>query len=116
MDNVTILHNPRCTKSCATLALLEARGLQPRIVDYLTHPPTAAELKEILGKLGIGARELVRKEEAEYRDLRLHDKDIDDDALIAAMRAHPRLIQRPIVLANGKAAVGRPPEAILDIL
>lgn len=116
MDDVTILHNPRCTKSRATLALLVARGLQPRIVDYLTHPPTVAELKEILGKLGFRARELVRKEEAEYQDLQLDAEDIDDDALIAAMHAHPHLIQRPIVLANGKAAIGRPPEAILDIL
>ncbi|MEP6882966.1 MAG: arsenate reductase (glutaredoxin) [Dokdonella sp.] len=116
LDNVIILHNPRCTKSRATLALLEARGLQPRIVDYLTHPPTAAELREILGKLGFRARELVRKEEAEYQDLQLDAEDIDDDALIAAMHAHPHLIQRPIVLANGKAAIGRPPEAILDIL
>ncbi|MEO7935796.1 MAG: arsenate reductase (glutaredoxin) [Dokdonella sp.] len=116
MDDVTILHNPRCTKSRATLALLEARGIQPRIVDYLSEPPTAAELKEILGKLGVGARELMRKEESEYQGLRLDAVDLDEDALIAAMRAHPRLIQRPIVLANGKAAVGRPPEAILDIL
>lgn len=116
LDEVTILHNPRCTKSRATLALLEARGFQPRIVDYLTHPPTAGELKEILRKLGFGARELLRKEEAAYRDLRLDVEGIDEDTLIAAMRAHPNLIQRPIVLANGKAAVGRPPEAILDIL
>lgn len=116
LDDVTILHNPRCTKSRATLALLEERGIQPRIVDYLSEPPTATELKEILGKLGIGARELMRREEPEYRELGLDAKELDEDALIEAMRAHPRLIQRPIVLANGKAALGRPPEAILEIL
>ena len=116
MDDVTILHNPRCTKSRATLALLEERGIQPRIVDYLNDPPTALEIKEILGKLGFGARELLRKEEPEYQDLQLAVEDLPEDVLIAAMHAHPRLIQRPIVLANGKAAVGRPPEAILAIL
>ena len=116
LDDVTILHNPRCTKSRETLALLVDRGLQPRIVDYMSEPPTAAGLKEILGKLGIGARELMRKDEPEYRQLQLDAEGLDDDALISAMRTHPRLIQRPIVLANGKAAIGRPPETILDIL
>ena len=116
LDDVTILHNPRCTKSRETLALLQARDINPLVIDYLARPPSVSELKEILGKLGIAARELVRKDEPEYRNLGLHDEAIDEDALIAAMHAHPRLIQRPIVLANGKAAVGRPPEAILDIL
>lgn len=116
LDDVTILHNPRCTKSRETLALLQAREINPLVIDYLARPPSVSELKEILGKLGIAARELVRKDEPEYRNLGLHDETIGEDALIAAMHAHPRLIQRPIVLANGKAAVGRPPEAILDIL
>lgn len=116
MNDVTILHNPRCTKSRATLALLRDRGIEPRIVDYLSDPPSAVELEEILGKLGFAARELMRKDETDYRELGLDAADLDEGTLIAAMQAHPRLIQRPIVLANGKVAIGRPPEAVLEIL
>lgn len=116
MDDATILHNPGCTESRATLALQDARGIQPRIVDYLREPPTATELKENPGKLGIGARERMRKEEPENLGLRLDPEELDEDALIAAMRANQLLIKRPFVLANGKAAIGRPPEAILGIL
>jgi arsenate reductase (glutaredoxin) len=116
LNDVTILHNPRCSKFRATLALLTERGIQPRIVDYLGNPPSRKELKVILGLLGISAGELIRKEEAEYRQLGLDAADVGEGDLIAAMQAHPRLIQRPIVLANNKAALGRPPEAVLDIL
>jgi arsenate reductase (glutaredoxin) len=116
LNDVTILHNPRCSKSRATLALLSERGIQPRIIDYLENPPSRKELKTILGLLGISAAELIRKEETEYRQLGLGATDIGESDLIAAMQAHPRLIQRPIVLANNKAALGRPPEAVLDIL
>jgi arsenate reductase (glutaredoxin) len=116
LNDVTILHNPRCSKSRATLALLTERGIQPRVVDYLGNPLSFAELEKILCLLGIPARELMRKEEAEYRQLGLDAADLAESALIAAMQAHPRLIQRPIVIANNKAALGRPPEAVLDIL
>lgn len=113
---VRIYHNPRCSKSRATLALLEERGIEPDIVRYLDSPPSAEELRQVLDLLGRSPRELMRKGEAEYRELGLADEGLDDDALIAAMVAHPKLIERPVVLANGKAAVGRPPESVLDIL
>lgn len=113
---IRILHNPRCSKSRATLALLQERGIEPEITLYLEEPPDAAELRALLGQLGLTARQLMRKGEAEYRELGLSDESLSESALIAAMAAHPRLIERPIVLANGKAALGRPPEAVLDIL
>lgn len=114
--SVTIYHNPRCSKSRQTLALLRDRGIEPEIVEYLDTPPDAAQIKTILGLLAMGPRDLMRKKEAPYRDAGLDDPSLDDDALVAAMVAHPILMERPIVLANGKAAVGRPPEAVLDIL
>ena len=113
---VRILHNPRCSKSRATLALLQDRGHHPEIQLYLESPPDHQELKSILGKLGMNARELMRRGESEYAMLSLADESLSEDELIAAMVAHPRLIERPIVLANGKAAIGRPPESVLDIL
>jgi arsenate reductase len=116
MADVTILHNPRCSKSRETLALLEQQGLQPRIVEYLVDAPSAAELGRILDLLGIEPRALMRRNEAEYADLGLDDPALDRAALIDAMHRHPRLIERPIVLANGRAAIGRPPEAVLAIL
>jgi arsenate reductase len=114
--SVTIFHNPRCSKSRATLALLQERGIEPEVRLYLENPPDEAELSALLGLLGRSPRELMRKGEAEYREQGLADSALDDEALIAAMAATPRLIERPIVLANGKAALGRPPEAVLDIL
>lgn len=116
MVTVQILHNPRCSKSRATLALLEAHGIRPRIRLYLEDPPSATELRDLLRLLGRTARELMRKGEPEYRELGLNDAGLDETRLVEAMAQHPRLIERPIVLANGKAAVGRPPEAVLDIL
>jgi arsenate reductase len=113
---VTIYHNPRCSKSRATLALLEERGIEPRIVRYLETPPSATELKKVLKALGIRPRALLRTGEAEYRELDLGRDELDDAALIRAMLAHPRLIQRPIVIADGKARIGRPPESVLEIL
>ena len=113
---VTIYHNPRCSKSRATLALLEERGIEPRIVRYLETPPTADELREVLAALRIEPRALLRKGEAEYRELDLGRDSLGDDALIDAMATHPRLIERPIVLAGGQARIGRPPEAVLEIL
>jgi arsenate reductase len=113
---VTIYHNPRCSKSRQTLALLEERGIAPRIVDYLKTPPSAAELKGILKTLGLRPRDLMRKGEPRYAELGLKDRDLDDDALIALMVANPILIERPIVLSGGNAAIGRPPESVLEIL
>jgi arsenate reductase len=113
---VTIYHNPRCSKSRATLALIEARGIKPKIVDYLKTPPSAAELKAILRKLGLKARDVLRAGEPIYAELGLEDRDLDDDALIALMVKNPILIERPIIVAGNKAAVGRPPENVLAIL
>lgn len=114
--SVRILHNPRCSKSRATLALLTERGITPEIIAYLEHPPSETELSQILGLLDRTPRELMRKGEAEYRALELADESLDKSTLIKAMVANPNLIERPIVLANGKAAIGRPPEAVLEIL
>jgi arsenate reductase (glutaredoxin) len=113
---VTIYHNPRCSKSRATLALLEEKGVTPRIVDYLKEPPSAAELKRILKKLGLKPRDIVRKGESVYAELGLNDKDLEDDELLALMVENPILIERPIVVSGEKAAIGRPPESVLKIL
>jgi arsenate reductase len=113
---VTIYHNPRCSKSRATLALLEARGIKPKIVDYLKTPPSAAELKAILRKLGLTPRDILRTSETVYAELKLEDQELDDDALVALMVKNPILIERPIVVAGSKAAVGRPPENVFAIL
>ena len=114
--SVTIYHNPRCSKSRQTLALLRDNGVEPTIIEYLQTPPSAAELTKILGQLGRRPRELMRRKEAEYKANGLDDDGLSDTDLIAAMVAHPKLIERPIVLANGKAALGRPPESVLAIL
>lgn len=113
---ITIFHNPRCSKSRTTLSLLQDQGIEPEIRLYLQDPPDAAEIAEILSLLGKSPRELMRKGEAEYREQGLNDEGLDNKTLIAAMTATPKLIERPIVLANGKAAVGRPPESVLEIL
>ena len=113
---VTIYHNPRCSKSRETLALLEAKGVTPRVVEYLKTPPSAAELKAILKMLGLKPRDLMRKGEPRYAELGLKDRNLDDDALIALMAANPILIERPIVVSGKKAVIGRPPEKVLEIL
>lgn len=116
MNDVVILHNPRCSKSRETLTLIQSRGIAPRIVDYVSSPPSMAELENILDLLGVDARSIMRRDEPEYAELGLDDAALSRQQLIAAMHAHPRLIQRPIVLANGKAALGRPPQNVLEIL
>ena len=113
---IRIFHNPRCSKSRATLAALQERGIEPEITLYLESPPDADEIRSILQKLGLTARELMRKGEAEYREQGLADESLTEDELIAAMVASPRLIERPIVFANGRAAIGRPLEAVIEIL
>ncbi len=114
--NVTIYHNPRCSKSRQTLALLQERNIAPEIVEYLKSAPNASQLRDILTKLGVGPRDIMRKGEAVYKDHGLADASLSDDDLIAAMVADPILIERPIVVAGDKAALGRPPEAVLKII
>ncbi|HLQ24389.1 MAG TPA: arsenate reductase (glutaredoxin) [Acidiferrobacterales bacterium] len=111
-----IYHNPKCAKSRQTLQLLERRGIKPKIIEYLKTPPSKTEMKKILELLGLEPRELMRKQEPEYAEAGLNNAGLTRDALINAMLAHPKLIERPIVLANGKAALGRPPENVLKIL
>jgi arsenate reductase len=113
---VTLYHNPKCATSRATLALLEKHGIQPKVIEYLKTPPTKAELKALLQMLDMQPRDLIRKKEGEYKDAGLDDPGLTASALIDAMIAHPRLIERPIVVAGRKAAVGRPPENVLRIL
>ena len=113
---VQILHNPRCSKSRATLELLRQNGIEPEVILYLETPPDAKQLKSILGKLGMRPRELMRKGQQEYREMGLDSTQLGDEALVEAMIRAPILIERPIVLANGKARIGRPPEAVLQIL
>lgn len=114
--SVIIYHNPRCSKSRATLQLLKEKGIEPTIIEYLKTPPGTEQLDAILRKLGMEPRQLMRTKEAEYREAELDDDTLDRAALIQAMVDHPKLIERPIVLANDKAAIGRPPENVLEIL
>jgi arsenate reductase len=116
MTELTLYHNPRCSKSRSALELLEARGLKPTVVRYLETPPSAAELKQILAGLGISPRQLLRSGEDEYKSLNLADPAVTDAAIIDAMVAHPRLIERPILVAGDVAVIGRPPEKVLEIL
>ncbi len=114
--SVKIYHNPRCSKSRQTLQLLQENGVEPEIIEYLKTPPTAKQLDEILNLLDKQPRELMRRNEQEYKATGMNDETLNREALIAGMVASPKLIERPIVLANGKAAIGRPPESVLDIL
>lgn len=114
--SISLYHNPRCSKSRQALALLESHGIQPELVLYLDTPPSAAALRQVLQKLGVSARQLLRTGEAEYRELGLADTSLSEAALIAAMCAHPRLIERPIAIASNRAVLGRPPENVLALL
>ena len=114
--SVKIYHNPRCSKSRQTLQLLQDHAVEPQIVEYLKTPPSAAELRKVLQMLGIGPRELMRKKEPEYKQSGADNPELSDAQLIDLMIAHPKLIERPIVINDGKAALGRPPEQVLDIL
>ncbi|GAA4867106.1 arsenate reductase (glutaredoxin) [Luteimonas vadosa] len=116
MSKNLLLHNPRCSKSRAALALLQERHVEFEVVPYLEAPPTPARLRDLLRKLGIGARDLLRTGEAEYAALGLADPTLDDEAIIRAMAAHPRLIERPVFVRDGRAVIGRPPERVLDLL
>ncbi len=111
---VTIYHNPRCNTSRKTLALLEKKGVKPEVVEYLKTPPSAAKLRELLKMLNLTPRQLLRKKEA--KEAGLDKPGLTDAELIAGMVKHPIVIERPIVVKGGKAALGRPPEAVLKIL
>lgn len=111
----TIYHNPRCSKSRATLELLHQNNIEPEIVLYLETPPDRQALTEILTMLNMPARELLRKGEDAYKTENLADPALSDDDLIAAMLNHPRLIERPIVIHDNKARIGRPPEQVLEL-
>ncbi len=114
--SVEIYHNPRCSKSRQTLQVLKDHGIEPDVVEYLKTPPDRAMLERILDMLGMQPRDLMRKKEPEYKALNLSDPALNRDQLIDAMLAHPKLIERPIVINNGKAAIGRPPEKVLEII
>lgn len=116
MSQISLFHNPRCSKSRGALELLEERGIQAEIIRYLETPPSATELKALLGKLGIGARQLLRTGEDEYKTLDLANPALSDEQLIEAMASHPKLIERPILIVGDKAVIGRPPEKVLEIL
>ncbi len=115
MSNITLWHNPRCSKSRNAAALLEEKGIEAEVIKYLDTPPTKEELKIVLSQLGISARELMRTKEEIYKELNLNALD-DDEKLIEAMVANPKLIERPIVIKDGKAVIGRPIENIIELL
>ncbi|MGH8549023.1 MAG: arsenate reductase (glutaredoxin) [Methylococcales bacterium] len=114
--SVTIYHNPRCSKSRQTLELLRDRGVEPIIIEYLSTPPSADELSEILNRLKLEPRDLMRKQEPEYRQAGLDDPELSREKLIQGMVDNPKVIERPIVVTDDKAALGRPPENVLSIL
>ena len=112
----TIYHNPRCSKSRQTLAILEENKLSPTIILYLENPPTAANLQSILTKLGMKPRDILRTGEDDYKNNHLGDPSLTDEALIDAMVTFPKVIERPIVVIGDKAVLGRPPENVLTLL
>jgi arsenate reductase len=117
MPNISIFHNPRCSKSRQTLQLLTDSGHTPLIVEYLKTPPTTNEMKEVLAKLSFDdARQLMRKKEPEYKALELDNDALTQEELIRAMIENPKLIERPIVINGEQARIGRPPESVLDII
>ncbi len=116
MSDIILYHNPRCSKSRAALEILRKRGVEPAIVEYLKTPPTAAELRDLLAKLGLRPRDVLRDGEPEYDRLRLADPARTDPELIGAIAAHPILLQRPIAVRGSRAIVGRPPERVAELL
>lgn len=115
MSKPTIYHNPRCSKSRQTLELLQQKGMDPEVVEYLKSPLSPETLRELLGLLNMKPVDLIRRKEPEFLELGLDRPGIPDDEIIDAMVRHPRLIERPIVVNDGKAAIGRPPESVLNI-
>jgi len=115
-NKATIYHNPRCSKSRATLELLTEKGVETEVVKYLETPPDRTTLIDLLDMLGLDPRDLMRKGEAEYKDNDLADESLSDDDLLDALLKYPKLMERPIVVKNGQAAIGRPIQNIIDIL
>lgn len=115
-QSVTIYHNPRCSKSRETLKLIQSKGIEPEIIRYLETPPDTVTLAKLISQLGMTPRALLRKNEAEYKEAGLNDPDKTDAEVIKAMQQHPRLIERPIVVAGNRAILGRPPENVLELL
>lgn len=116
MSDVHIYHNPYCSKSRETLALLQEQGITPTITEYLKEAPSAEEIADILKKLGIGARDLMRKGEAEYKELGLDNPELSEQELVQAMADHPKLMERPVVVVGNQARIGRPPHTVLEIV
>ncbi|WP_120993422.1 arsenate reductase (glutaredoxin) [Stutzerimonas urumqiensis] len=116
MTELLLYHNPRCSKSRGALDLLETQGHTPHVVRYLETPPTVEELRELVGKLGIAPRGLLRTGEPEYASLGLANPSLSDEELLAAMATHPKLIERPILVVGDNAVIGRPPERVLELL
>jgi len=116
MTDYILWHNPRCSKSRAALELLRARGIEPLIVEYLKHPPHGKEIERVAGLIGEPVKAMLRTDEPEYSELGLDGHGVSDAALIAAMAAHPRLIQRPILVAGERAVIARPPERVLELI
>lgn len=116
MNNFTIYHNPRCSKSRQTLELLKEKKIEPEVVLYLDNPPSKDEISKLLSILGINPRELLRKGEDEYKTHNLKDQTISDQKIIEIMSKNPKLIERPIVISNNKAIIGRPPENVLKLI
>jgi len=116
MSEVTLYHNPRCSKSRAALELLRSRGIEPTIMAYLDTPPDSQALAELLRKLGVGPRQVLRTSEPEYEALGLADPALDDATLLQAIASHPRLLERPIAVRGVRAVIGRPPERVLELL
>ncbi|PCJ27791.1 MAG: arsenate reductase (glutaredoxin) [SAR86 cluster bacterium] len=116
MDTIIIYHNPHCSKSRASLALLEENEVKPKIIYYLETPPEVAELKSLLQKLDMNIRDILRKSENEYEELGLDNDSLSDDILFDFVSKHPKLLQRPIVVRGDKAVIGRPPENVLSLL
>ncbi len=114
--SIQILHNPRCSKSRQTLALLEENGVTPDVVEYLKTPPSEQELAEIVSKLGVNVRDIIRVKETEYKETGADNSELSDTQVIAILVANPKLIERPIVINGDKAAIGRPPENVLAII
>ena len=116
MSDIVLYHNPRCSKSRETLKLLQENNNQPELRLYLETPPSREELATVINKLGISARDLLRTGEQPYKDNDLKNTDLSDEQLIDAMLEHPKLIQRPIAISADRAIIGRPPEAVLELL
>ncbi|RDX37467.1 arsenate reductase (glutaredoxin) [Kangiella sp. HD9-110m-PIT-SAG07] len=116
MSDFNILHNPRCSKSRQTLELLQENGVEPTIVKYLETPPSEQEISNIVKLLGVKPRDILRKKEAEYKESGLDNQELNDQEVIKLMVKYPKVIERPIVYSGNAAAVGRPPENVLNII